>query len=356
MDATNDIVVVMPNWVGDSIMAIPMLEALKSRFARERRLVGVMRPHIAELFDGEPWFDEVTPQDRQGRRGGLTFWQLVQHFRQRPPDMMFLLASSWRFAGLALLSGAKRRVGFRRNLRSWTLTHAVPFALRDEEGRPRTPIDQYLALAQAVGCEPETLTPRLGVTEEDDAGADLVWANVGFSPRQRVVMINPGGMEGTARNWAPSNFAALARRVVGKSPDLAVLVLCGPAERELADRVVAEANHPLIKSMARQDMRMGVTKAIVRRAALMVTGDHGLRHVAAAYATPTVCLEGPFDAAQNFSGNPDEVRVSVDLPCRPCNRHECPLGHRRCMTDLTVERVFASLERLLSPRPFLHVV
>jgi len=87
----------------------------------------------------------------------------------------------------------------------------------------------------------------------------------------------------------------------------------------------------------------------------LVTGDHGLRHIAGAFATPVVCLEGPMDGERTYSGNPYETRVHVDLPCMPCNKQECPLGHKRCMTDLTVEHVFASVVQTLSPKSILHV-
>jgi len=355
MQASTDIVVVLPNWIGDAIMATPMLRALRKQFAPRQRLIGVMRPYVAAIFEDEPWFDEVVLQDREGRRGGMRLMPLIRHFRARRPETMVVLASSLRFGVLALLSGARRRIGYRRNLRGWMFTHPISFSLSRENGRKTTVIEQYLDLAYALGCPEESPTPELNVSPIDEAGADQVWANLGFTSRHRVIAINPGGANGTSRNWDPDRFVLLAQQIADLSPDLRVLMMCGPAERELAERVTAQANRPQIRSMAGQDMRLGVTKAVLRRATALVSGDHGLRHIAGVFATPTVCLEGPMDGERTGNGNPYETRVRVELPCMPCNRQECPLGHKQCMTDLTIDLVMPAVVQALSPKPLLHV-
>lgn len=355
MQTSKDLVVVLPNWIGDAVMATPMLRALRRTFTPEHRIVGVMKPYVAAVFEGEPWFDEIVLHDRDGRRGGLKLGALIHHFRASRPDTMIVMASSWRFGWLALLSGARRRIGYRRNFRGWMLTHAIPFSYTRDDGSTLSVVEQYLELAYAVGCAAEPTNCELHVTAEDEAGADLIWNNLGFGGRDRVVALNPGNTNGQARNWSGEKFVALARRVVDMAPDLRVLFLCGPAEREVASRLASEAAHPRIVSMADQDMRLGVTKAVLRRAHVLVTGDHGLRHIAGGFETPTVCLEGPMNGEQTNNGNPLETRVRLGLSCQPCHKRDCPLGHNRCMVDLSLDMVLPAVVRALSPRPLLHV-
>lgn len=355
MEGTGDIVVVMPNWIGDVVMATPLLRALRRRFSPRQKLVGVMRPYVASVLANEPWFDEVILQDRRGQRGGLRFWPLAKRLRASRPDTVILLASSLRFGLLAWLSGARRRVGYRRNLRGWTLTHSYELTDRREDGSKSNVVEQYLALGYAVGCEPELPQPELTVSAEDEAGADLVWNNLGFAPRHRVVALNPGSTNGSARNWEPARLAELARRLVESHGDVRVLVLCGPSERETADQIAGLVDRPQVRTMSQQDMRLGVTMACLRRATALVTGDHGFRHIAAAFGTPTVCLEGPIDGEWTYSYNPYEIRVRADLPCMPCGKLECPLGHKRCMSDLTVDRVYAAVVERLAPRRLMQV-
>lgn len=164
---------------------------------------------------------------------------------------------------------------------------------------------------------------------------------------KRYVCLNPGGAFGAAKHWPGEYFAELARRIaveLGRN----VLVLCGPAEREIARRIVALAKHPSVFSLADVPPSIGLSKAAVKYSELLVTTDSGPRHFAPPFDVPVVTLFGPTHMAwsETFYGKATHLQVQVD--CGPCQQRVCPLQHHRCMTELSVDRVFAAAARWLT--------
>ena len=126
------------------------------------------------------------------------------------------------------------------------------------------------------------------------------------------------------------------------------LVLVGPSEVELGQRIAAEGN---AIAMSNPVLPLDRLRALVRRGALMVTGDTGPRHLAVAFDVPVVCLMGPNDPNYTNYCMERTVLIRKELECSPCQRKVCPLGHHRCMRDITVEEVQAAGEQLLGLRP-----
>src|SRR5207249_3342079 len=126
-----------------------------------------------------------------------------------------------------------------------------------------------------------------------------------------------------------------------------VLVLCGPGERDLARRVAHLSDRPHVHSLADQPLSLGLTKACIRRADLLVTTDSGPRHFAAAFGRPVVTLFGPTHIAWTETYYGRAVHLQKQVNCGPCQRRVCPLDHR-CMTGLTPAEGFAPAAGLLS--------
>src|SRR5262249_352417 len=186
----------------------------------------------------------------------------------------------------------------------------------------------------------------------DEQAADAVWRQAGFSGRG-VVCLNPGAAFGSAKYWPAESFTDLARRLVDGHADFAasgVLVLCGPAERELARPIARRAQRGHGLALADHPLSIGLTKACVKRAELLVTTDSGPRHFAAAFGRPVVTLFGPTHIAWTETYYPAAVHVQKQVECGPCQRRVCPLDHR-CMTQLTPVEVFAAASDLLGGVP-----
>jgi heptosyltransferase-2 len=266
-----------------------------------------------------------------------------------------LLPNTFRSALTAWLGGCRRRVGYARYGRSLLLTDALS-PLRDELGRrkPSPVLDAYNCLMQHIGCPRPTRLMELFTTSADERAADQVWERAELERYPEVICLNPGAAFGAAKHWPSSYFATLARRMAEQRGS-AILVLCGPSERELAREIAAEANHPSVHALADLTaptvangprLSLGLTKACVRRADLLVTTDSGPRHFAAAFDRPVVTLFGPTHIAWTETYHPKAVHLQKLVNCGPCQRRVCPLDHR-CMLRLTPDEVYTAAEGLL---------
>jgi heptosyltransferase-2 len=340
-----NIAVFLPNWVGDVVMATPALRALRQRFPRAR-IVGVCKPYVAGVLDGAPWFDATVFLDRSGRwsvRWPAVAWTL----RRERLDLAVLFANTFRSALVAGMAGAKRRAGFNRHGRGAFLTDALESA-RDDAGRfkPTPILDDYNRLAQAVGCPPPGCQMELFTSVNDEHAADLVWEKFRLGDKRELICLNPGAAFGSSKHWAAESFARLAQDLVDWR-DCKVLILCGPGERDMAREIATLADRPGVRSLAAEMLSLGLTKAAVRRATLLVTTDSGPRHFAAAFDRPVVTLFGPTHIAWTETYFARAKHLQEAVPCGPCQKRLCTTDHA-CMQLLTPEKVFAAVGELLS--------
>jgi heptosyltransferase-2 len=340
------IVVFCPNLVGDTVMATPALRALRNGFPGAR-IVGVIKPHVAPTLDGNPWLDELMLFDPRSRDPELRVLATVAKLRAERAEIALLLPNSFRAALLAFAAGMRQRVGYARAGRGALLTAHLSVA-RDQQGRrlPVPAVEYYLALARLLGCRVDSVRPELFTTPDDESAAERAWSSLGLLADRPVVCLNTGGAFGPAKSWPTPSFAALARRLVHEL-GVRVLVVCGPNERAAAREIVERASCVDVVSLADVDLSIGLTKACVRRSALMITTDSGPRHFAAAFGTPVITLFGPTHIAWTRTYFPHAVHLYHPVPCGPCQKPVCPEGHHRCMTELTPDSVFRAAARML---------
>ncbi len=338
--------VILPNWVGDVVMATPALRALRKFVGTDGQLIGIMRPYVAEVLAGSTWLDQQILYDKSANRFGLTNRAAIREIQAARLDRIVLLTNSVRTAWMAWRSGARERIGFRNEARSLLLTTRVR-PLRAPDGGPLPTVDGYLHLVQATGCGAEPPRLELASTDEDELAADAVWQQLQLPAGERVVVLNSGGAYGAAKQWPAEYFAELARRIV-RGDEYSVLVNCGPSEREIAHEIVGRANEPRVVSLAGcEHLPVGLTKACIRRSRLLVTTDSGPRYFGVAFERPVVTLFGPTDPLRTQLPYERETSLSLSLDCQPCMARTCPLGHHRCMRDLTVEIVHGAVQQAL---------
>jgi heptosyltransferase-2 len=341
-----NIAVFCPNWVGDAVMATPALRALRDHFP-DAHLIGILKPYVAGVLEGAPWLDEIILLDRHGRQGER--WpRVAARLRRLQPDLAVLFPNSFRSALVAWLGRCRRRVGYARYARGWLLTDALD-APRDAHGHlvPSPALDSYNRLAGHVGCAALSNRMELFTTANDETAADAVWRQAGFDRSPEVVCLNPGAAFGSAKHWPADSFAALAQALVDRRGST-VLVLCGPGEQQLAQHIAILADRPGVQTLAEHPLSLGLTKACIRRAAVLITTDSGPRHFAAAFDRPVVTLFGPTHIAWTETYYARAIHLQKNVPCGPCQLRVCPLDHR-CMKELTPMEVLTAAERLLTP-------
>ena len=351
------VAVFLPNWIGDVVMATPAIRAARNHFANVR-FVAVCKPYVADVLAGSAWFDDVVLLDKKGPKA-RRFLAALARLRENKVDTAILFPNSFRVALLARLAGCRTAAGYSRYFRDGLLSHRL-YPTRDGRGRPKpVPIlDDYNRIVQKLGVPDPGHRMELFATALDEAAADVFWNRHGLQRFAKVVGLNPGGAFGAAKHWPAEHFADLARSFVDRHA-AGVILLCGPSEREIANRIVVLANRPGVVAMGDTGLSLGLTKAVVRRLSLMVTTDSGPRHFAAAFDVPVVSLFGPTHIGWTETYFAKAVNLQKPMPCGPCQQRVCPLGHHRCMTELAPAEVFAASGELLNAitddrRPHRH--
>ena len=322
------LLVVMPSWVGDVVMATPTLRTLRQRFAGAH-ITASVRPNVASVLDGCPWVDDIVPQPH--RSAVITGRALRKHIGKRI-DLAMILPNSFRTAVLGFASGAKDRVGYSRDGRGWLLTHGLRPRRASGKFTPYPVLRYYLEMAEAVGCHVSDRTMALFTRREDDARAkQMIGSHDG-----PVVLLNPGAKYGAAKMWPPDRFAAVADALI-EQIHARVLVNGSPNERQVLDEVHAAAKHALIDLPGLgSDLRL--LKSIVKLVDLMITNDTGPRHFAAALGTPVITIFGPTHRQWSEIDFADETQIQLDVECGPCQLKLCPLDHR-CMTGIGADMI-----------------
>jgi len=334
--------VFLPNWVGDLVMATPTLRALRRHLGSEARIVGIMKPHLADVLAGMPWLDEIWFYDRGGTDPEVRPPALARRLHRARFDLCLHLTNDFLSAFLAWAGRTAERVGYARYHRGALLTRKLYPVRAGKRFIPFSTLDYYLQLAYALGCPPEPPGMEITTTAADERRADDAWRKLGIKPGAEVVALNSSGAYGAAKLWPDEHFAELARRIVTEM-DFDVLVICGPQERERSSRIARLASHERVRSLAGQELSLGLTKACLKRSRMLITTDSGPRHLAAAFGRPVLTLLGPTHQAWSDTHYDRDTPLQLALDCGPCQQRVCPLEHHRCMWELSVDLVWAEV-------------
>jgi heptosyltransferase-2 len=323
------ILVRLPNWLGDLLMARPLLHAL--RHARpDAEITVVGEPALLELIAGEV----VADRRRAWTREPAERTRLVHELKSTRPDAALVLPPSFSSALFAWRTGARERIGFRGELRDLLLTRALARPPRGELHVSR----EYLALgavvapAAAAAAPPPLLPPpRQGV---ERAAAVMARAGGGRAP---LALLGPGALYGPAKRWEPARFAAVGRSLAARG--YRVLVCGAAAEREVCAAVAAGVGGGALSLAGETDL--ATQAGLCAAASLALCNDSGLAHLAAATGAPTVAVFGSTSSAWTAPLGP-RVRIVQRAPvCAPCFQHTCRIGYR-CLAAVGVDTVLGA--------------
>ena len=337
------------NWVGDAVMSIPALQALRKEFPSARISI-LARPWVAGLYGREPFCDELIPYEAPtGWRGVPEKWGIARKLRQHQFDCAILLQNAFESAALVTAAGIPVRIGYDRDARGWLLTYPIPVP---EPGEiPKHQRFYYLELlkrAQVLdGYETSGHIRLHGAPAAAQVGRQLLKA---YSLDGPTIGVAPGAAYGGAKRWLPERFGETALRLAGERG--ASILIFGSKEEWPICNVV----HEYLQQGRQQSINLaGKTLLrefidIVAACDLLLTNDSGPMHIASALGVPTVAVFGATDhEATGPTGAWSRV-VREDVECSPCLLRECPIDHR-CMLRVPVERVAEEASELLA----LHV-
>lgn len=324
------VIVRLPNWLGDTVMAVPAVEAIRAAIP-EARLV--LAGPWTSVLEGQGLADDavVYPRRWMGRVHATDALVALN------ADIAVLFPNSFEAAAAAWYWGARRRIGYATGGRRWLLTDPLPLP-----PEPVHQVDEYLGLAAPLGAPAVDATPRLAAPPPDgperaEARALLDGLGLGGGP---VVGVHLGAAYGPSKTWPLDRVAELCRRLsrAGQRP----VLLGAPADAASAEAVQASAKVP---SLVGRDSP-ALLPALLAELDVLVCGDTGVGHLGAALGVPVVALFGPTDPVRSAPRGRVAV-VHHPVPCAPCSYRACPIEHP-CMRAITPEEVAARVDALLA--------
>ena len=321
--------------LGDIVHAIPVAAALRRAFPTAR-IDWLVSARHRELLDLVPVIDRrLVINDRAGAESGAPMLAAIRELRRARYDVALDLQGLLKSAVLARASGAARVVGFSSAYVRERLARLFYTETRELGGVPHV-VFQNLALLQALDLT--VVSPEFPIERVDSAVA----VHVRERTAGRYALLNPGAAWPNKR-WPPSRFGAVAASLRERHR-LTSVALWGPGEQSIAEAVVASSNGAAILS---PPTSIADIVALARGAALMVSGDTGPTHIAAAVGTPIVGIFGPTRPARNGPWATDDVTVSRDTVCRCHHLRRCRLA-TMCLLDIGVDEVVGAVERRLA--------
>ncbi len=331
------IVVRAPNWIGDSILALPALANLKRNFPGSELWIAA-NDWVRDLFQMETRFEGVIPLLEQNslknlfssarKLGGVGF------------DLGILLPNSFGSALLFYLAGIPQRWGYKSDGRGILLTKGVSI---QNQGNRRHQAHYYLDLLSGLGLKKHSTEMNLTLDQGEPNHVKEWLESQGIEIEKPLVIINPGAFYGPAKRWPASRYSELAS-LLQKENSAQILIIGTEREIPLAERIAAGMpKRPFILAGQTSLSRLA---AVISLGSLIISNDSGPMHLANALKVPVVALFGPTEPLRTGPYQKPYILLHKGAPCWPCSYRECPFDHR-CMMSIAVQEVFEACQEFL---------
>ena len=335
MSTTNSLIIA-PQWIGDAVMTEPLMRRLSAR--GERLTVGAL-PWVAPVYRAMPQVAEVI--EFPFAHGGLQFKarrRLANELQGRF-DTAYICPNSLKSALLPFLASIPKRVGYLGEARIGLLTHRLK---NPPKGQRPPMVAFYSALSGEADIASDRPQLQMSASEIDQALQTMGLQRGGY------YVFAPGAEYGPAKRWPAAHYSALARRL-----DLPVVLLGSAKEFDLCQEIAAPVNAEQPGKCLNFAGKTSLAHAFGALAAAknIVSNDSGLMHVAAAFGVPQIAIFGSSSPLHTPPLNPQatvlwlkiDPRYQPPLDCAPCFERECPLGHTRCLVDISASDVLQKI-------------
>jgi len=333
------ILVVAPSWVGDCMLMQPMLLRLKQRFPD--CLIDVLAPPWTLLLLKQlPEVNEVIVNPfPHGALRLFARYRLGKQLRNNRYDAAYVLPNSLKSALVPVFANIPKRIGFTGEMRYGLLNDTRKL---DKQKLPLM-VERFAQLAEATSDEVQIVIPppRLSISDE---ARQQVLRKLNLTLDLPVAIFCPGAEYGPAKRWPVQYYAELAQQL--RTQGYAVWLIGSPKDKEVAEKIVSLGNPSARNLCGSTDLSDAI--ALLSCASLVVSNDSGLMHIAAALDRPMLAIFGS-SSPQFTPPLSEKARVlKLDLPCSPCFKRECPLGHFNCMMQLTPSDVGKQVTSILN--------
>lgn len=332
-------VAILPNWVGDTVLALPVLDALATA-GRQLSVLG--KPHLHSLLAGRAGIHRFI--DRAAANAETIYTLSNLDF-----DEAVILPNSYRAAWLARRAGIAKRWGYGGRSPEGLLRRAILApSVADRRRRDRHQVEDYGDLLAAMGVEaPRDWIPRLDISpRQRQEGRELLTRSRLDPRRAPLIGLFAGAEFGTSKRWPWRRFADFSQQLRRHVPNSQQIILAGPKETWLAVRIHEESGkiHPVVGP----DLDLGQLATVMAELDLLVTNDSGPMHLAAALGVPCLAIFGSTDPRRTSPVGDAHQVLYTNRWCSPCFRRRCPLIRHRCMRDITVEQATQQALQMLA--------
>lgn len=338
--APKNILVRMPNWLGDLVMATPVLYDLRQKW-KNAKITAVCQSNVAAILKDDPNINEVLSFRRpSGWIHRIHHSEVVETLQRGEYDLGILLTNSFSSAWTFWLGKVKNRLGFAGNLRDVLLNKAIPFP---ENKNTQHLVLTYKSLLAPLGIPLSDTPPRLYISEKERENAHETLAKHGaLIGKQVIVGINPGAAYGSAKCWLPERFEMVTRQLL-ENPRVSVVYFGDPAGTSLVNDICKKLPDRVINLAGKTSLRELI--ALISSCSIFFTNDSGPMHIAAALQVPLLALFGSTnDISTGPYGGGKVIHKHVE--CSPCYKRVCPIDFR-CMKRIEVDEVYRELEALI---------
>jgi len=328
------ILIVAPNWIGDALLAQPLFVRLRNK--RPGVVIDALAPPwTAPVLRRMPEINGVI--DAPFRHGELKLaarWNIARTLRARAYDDAIVLPNTLKSALIPFLAGIPVRTGFVGELRYGLLNRVHRL---DEKTLPLM-AERYAKLAEDPGAPPARPLAEVGL-RVDPANLAAALKRLELTRSKPVVAFCPGAEYGPSKRWPARYFAELATRLAARGR--AVWLFGSDRDKEIGAEIVRSSGGAAVNLCGRTDLASAID--LLSLAEVVVSNDSGLMHVAAAVGRTVVALYGSSSPEHTPPLSRTHRIVRTGIECSPCYARECPLGHFKCMLELTPERVLREI-------------
>ena len=324
------------NWVGDAIMALPALHAIRSRFPQASISILAL-PYVADIYRGQSIADELISFERNGAHSGFRGRErLAAELKERQFDTALLLQNAFDAAWIAWRAEIPERIGYDRDGRGLLLTKAIP--VPQQSGISAHEKFYYLELVRRAGWIvelPDVTEISLQISGEQSLQAEARLQGFGSRPGAVRVAVGAGASYGSAKCWPPERFAN-ALNLLARERDAEIVLFGTPAESAVSNAIQNGLQQEAINLVGQT--QIAELPALLSRCSVFLGNDSGAMHVAGAVGLPVVAVFGPTDPFGTAPVTPRCTIVQEKPYCSPCFLRRCPTDHR-CMTAIEPQRV-----------------
>lgn len=339
-EAPKNIIVRMPNWVGDLVMATPVLEDLRHHWP-EAKITAMCKPGLSSLLEHDPNVDEIFKfHQPSGWIHRIHSNEIIEPLRLGKFDLGVLTTNSFSSAWWFWRGHVGHRIGYAGNMRSWLLNKAVSFPKAKETQHL---VITYKMLLEPLGISVSSTAPRLYVAPEESAAAKTLLSSYGVKPGNIIVGINPGAAYGSAKCWLPERYREITQRLM-ENPNIFVVYFGDNAGASLVQKICADMPERVVNLAGRTNLRE--LMALIKCCSIFLTNDSGPMHMASALNIPLLALFGSTSDVKTGPYNGGKI-IHKHVACSPCYLKVCPIDFR-CMTRIEVNEVYSDLEQMLN--------